>query len=180
MHGASGLQAIFDERVSSIYRGMASRVGEKRGEGGRIVRPGRALPFTRSDLSAWTLACFESVDRAVPCAYCNAWLNVQTFCIDHEIPIAAPWHGSLGLENLALACASCNRRKGRMSAEGFRLLVSWALAALDRRDCADMLGRMANGGANLKVKLGRESHQNCTRLDIRGCTEPLWDSIINV
>ena len=166
------LQAIFDDRTASIFRGMAARVGEKRGDGGRVIRAGRALPFSQTELGGWILARFGSVERLAPCAYCNAWLSVQTFCVDHQIPIAAPWRGSLGLDNLTLACASCNRRKGRMSAGGFRLLVSWGVTNLDPRDFADMLGRMANGGANLKLKLGREAHQKCTELHNRASTQP--------
>lgn len=151
------LQSIFDDRIASIYGGMVARVAEKRTAGGRIIRVGRVLPFSREDLAAWALAQFGTVQGIVQCAYCTDYLTVRTFVLDHATPIAAPWNGSLDLDNLALACASDNRRKGRMSAAGFRALVGWGVQELDARDFADMLGRMANGGANLKLKLGREA-----------------------
>lgn len=48
------------------------------------------------------------------CEYCHTdetWQYVE-FTIDHVIPLSA--QGSDGLENLALACFACNRRKSNL------------------------------------------------------------------
>jgi hypothetical protein len=121
---------------------------------------GREMPFSLPEFRAWLLEQLGgNAAGVVHCAYCTAWLNVQTLCVDNAIPLAPPWYGSLDLENLACACSACNGRKGRMSAEGFRKLVSWGCNELDERDFRDMLGRMAKGAGYLKMKEGRSARQ---------------------
>ena len=83
-------------------------------------------------------------------------MTVQSFVLDHRTPIATPWCGSLDLDNLAIACGSCNRRKGKMSEAGFRRLISWGLRELDPRDFADILGRLARAGGVYPERKARQ------------------------
>ena len=54
--------------------------------------------------------------QAWKCAYCRASLR-RGYEVDHVVPLVLG--GSNGPENLALACAPCNRRKGRSHAVEF-------------------------------------------------------------
>lgn len=114
--------------------------------GVRAERKGRVLPFTLGEFRGWLLetAFRGSPENPVACAYCQRWMNSSTFVTDHEEPIAAG--GSFGLNNLVLACAHCNRIKGRMSGEAFRALLMF-VQTLPAWDANDMLGRMKNGAA---------------------------------
>lgn len=153
------LQRIFEERTKSIYHLMVARVEEKRNQDGKIIRYGRTIPFSVQELQAWVLTQFGpgGWDDVARCAYCNAVLNVQTFVLDHEIPMAAPWNGDLGLGNLACACAQCNRRKGCMSAAGFRKLIAFLGGLnLDRRDVSDVWSRLGTGGEGAKAMWKRK------------------------
>lgn len=55
-------------------------------------------------------------DQGGLCAYCETPLN-NGYDVDHMIPLVRG--GCNDWTNLALACATCNRRKGSMTAEEF-------------------------------------------------------------
>jgi len=48
--------------------------------------------------------------RSKKCAYCGTHLTFQNATLDHIIPLGRG--GSAGIENVTLACADCNRKKG--------------------------------------------------------------------
>ncbi|MFN2974913.1 HNH endonuclease signature motif containing protein [Terriglobus aquaticus] len=125
---------------------MGKRVAGRRADSAKLAFAGACLPFTQQQFSTWLLSRLGSLERVVQCAYCNCFLNVSTFVVDHRIPFGWPWFGPLGLHNLALSCASCNQRKGCMSDAGFLRLVHWASRSLDSRDLGDMLKRLGSGG----------------------------------
>lgn len=151
----TGLQLLFEERTTSIYNGMRGRFCPKyRGE--ELIRAGRPMPFSLEVFRAWVFKQFGHWDQPCKCAYCNAWVTVGDFVVDHIIPASPPWWGSIGLENLCIACKVCNGRKGKCSADGFRKLIDFLLT-LDTRDMNDILGRLATGGEGMKVLWKRKS-----------------------
>jgi len=163
-----GLQELFEQVSRDRYNSMAQRFGPKRNENNVVISPGRELPFTLYEFRQWLLGpeVFKgSWDNVVQCSYCNTFLNVKTIRLDHKIPAAAPWLGSLGLENLCPACADCNNRKGKCSAEGFRALIDFLTTGqsmgrpmgLDPRDVSDILTRLATGGEGAKMMWKRHS-----------------------
>jgi 5-methylcytosine-specific restriction endonuclease McrA len=137
-----GLQSIFERRSGDVYSAMAKRIRRKLGG---------ELPFTLAEYRGWLLERFAgSWDNAVQCAYCTAWLNASTFETDHREPLK--FGGGIGLDNLDLVCANCNRLKGSMSARGFRLLLEFAVLNLHAQDANEMFARMKNGGAYLRTR----------------------------
>lgn len=56
-----------------------------------------------------------------PCTYCGKDLTYKNATIDH---ITAQSKGGRNIGNLALACKTCNHRKGSMPAEHFRELLA--------------------------------------------------------
>lgn len=56
------------------------------------------------------------------CAYCGVEMLISDATIDHIIPVASG--GTEDLDNLTLACETCNHNKGAMSAEEFRKCIS--------------------------------------------------------
>lgn len=56
------------------------------------------------------------------CVYCNRQFPRKTLTLDHITPRVDG--GKDGKSNLATCCLDCNRRKGRMSAEEFRELLT--------------------------------------------------------
>lgn len=142
------IQNVFLERTGSIYSGMSTRAAH-------LNMP---MPFTVAEMRVWLIQDIGFGPRgenAVQCCYCSQWLNVATFVLDHVIAIARPWYGGFGFDNLAACCASCNRRKGKMSAEGFRQLTAFTLT-LDSRDAGDLWSRLANGGEGAKLMWKRQ------------------------
>lgn len=51
----------------------------------------------------------RALKKFARCQYCLAALTYQTATADHVVPVARG--GGDGLENVALACRSCNTRK---------------------------------------------------------------------
>lgn len=135
----------FDRRVADIYGSIAGYAKGKKSDAGRVTRSAQIMPFTQMELAGWLLLQLGN-DRAgaVQCAYCREWMNIETLTIDHKIPKATPWNGSLAFENMCCCCSTCNSRKSRMSEYGFRKLIEFSLT-IDPRDAKDMMGRLANG-----------------------------------
>ncbi|MBP0011316.1 MULTISPECIES: HNH endonuclease signature motif containing protein [unclassified Roseofilum] len=102
------------------------------------------------------------------CEYCHAseqWQYVQ-FTIDHVVPLAEG--GSNGLNNLALACFHCNRRKGcsqaaidPQSGESVALYNprcdQWRQHFRWSDDCLQLIGMTPTGRATIEaLALNRE------------------------
>lgn len=64
--------------------------------------------------------------RNRPCTYCSKPLSYKRATLDH---MTARSKGGKNIGNLALACRSCNERKGSMTVDQFRALL--ASEALD-------------------------------------------------
>jgi len=140
------IDAIFDARSQVLYGSMANR---------KRIKEAGGLPFTLAEFRAWLLDRLGgSVEGVVKCAYCTAWLNIAIFVPDHIDPLARG--GSFGLSNLAPCCKSCNLRKGRLTAEGFKALIEFLLG-LDPWDMNDVLGRLATGGEGAKMMWKRNA-----------------------
>lgn len=51
------------------------------------------------------------------CHYCDIELHISEATLDHQCPVSRG--GRTVLDNLVLACAPCNRTKGRKTSEEF-------------------------------------------------------------
>jgi hypothetical protein len=137
---------VFLKRSSSLYDSMAQRKQAKLAGG---------LPFSRAEWSCWLLEQLGgTMEGVIKCHYCNLHLHVGLVTPDHKTALSRG--GSLGLENLALACAKCNRVKGSCSEDGFRMLIDFLLT-LHPSDMSDVLGRLATGGEGAKALWRRQS-----------------------
>lgn len=137
-----GLQQVYEQHTLSVYHTMARRLRLRHLE----------IPFDLVDFRVWVLDSFGgSWDSAVQCTYCTCWLNVQTFVIDHVEPLK--FGGSCGLDNLALCCEECNRRKGALSADGFRKLIEFSVTELHPQDANEIFGRLKDGGAYMRSRV---------------------------
>jgi 5-methylcytosine-specific restriction endonuclease McrA len=79
----------------------------------RARRHGNGGSHTVAD---WIVLCWASAWR---CAYCKCVLNEKTATRDHKIPIVRG--GSDNIDNIALACRSCNSRKWAKTHDEFAL-----------------------------------------------------------
>ena len=73
------------------------------------------------------------------CHYCRAHLAIDKLTLDHAIPASAG--GLTDFTNLVPSCQPCNRRKGHMTAEDFRLLMA-ALDNMTNRGRASVTRRL--------------------------------------
>jgi HNH endonuclease len=138
----TGLEAIFDEHTRAVYWSMAGRIKKKL----KVT-----LPFTYAEYRRWVLDQFGgNWDSVAQCTYCTALLNVQTFVTDHREPLK--FGGSIGLDNLALCCESCNLAKGSMSEDGFRMLIEFSVEYLHPQDANDIFSRLKNGSAYVRLR----------------------------
>jgi len=112
------LQLAFHTRTASIHSSMVKRFSSKTNKNGRLIRPGRIVPFTLSEFRLWLLEKLGGkAEGSVPCAYCTSPLYADTLRVDHQVP--ASRGGSLELSNCVCACDLCNRAKGELSADEF-------------------------------------------------------------
>ena len=57
------------------------------------------------------------------CGYCGSVIDSDKCTVDHLVPKIRG--GSNQVENLVLACKSCNTSKGSLSVEDYRIWLSW-------------------------------------------------------
>lgn len=122
----------FEDRVKTTYASMKQRA----------KKYGDTLAFAATDL----LALIPG-DRL--CRWCSRKITPATLNFDHIQP--ASRGGAWTVENLAAICASCNRRKGALTA-GEYLMLTQALADITAATGSDyaernILKRLAAGGA---------------------------------
>jgi 5-methylcytosine-specific restriction endonuclease McrA len=143
-------QSIFTKRSLTIYRSMKVRFAEKRNKRGHVRQIGREVPFTLEEFRSWLLAQFKSVDAAIRCAYdCGAVLDVLNFHTDHKTPITRS--GTLGLDNLALACEDCNRIKGELTAREY-VALRQGLETFSEPARKDIYKRLKTGAGFLRLR----------------------------
>lgn len=115
----------FYDRTAKGYSNMKRRFGPRYWKSGsnkgRMRFAGYTIPFTLEQYQEWYLAQLGgTVDGTCKCRYCPKILTALDAETDHIHPVKQG--GSLGLENLALACGTCNRFKGGMTEDGFNAL----------------------------------------------------------
>ncbi len=110
------------KRLKAIYSALQSRAKGK---------PWAAPQFTRDDLSRWLIersdhrngVAFRCAYGAPGCSRGRFGLTLAEVELDHRTPVA---HGGLTtLDNLAVSCASCNRKKGALDEPHFRALMGF-------------------------------------------------------
>lgn len=74
---------------------------------------------------SYSIAEFRNhVRGASHCPYCGALLTVDTYSLDHAIPVSREVSPRIhALANLAVCCQRCNEVKGPMSADEFMQLL---------------------------------------------------------
>ena len=139
----NSVERQFTQRTGSIYDSMVKRFRERKSEKtGRITQIGREVPFTKEQFRDWLRKRLGGEGGVVQCEYCSTYVSAADLVIDHKVPPSRG--GSLGFENLAIACSTSNNEKGRMTATGYIALRTWALVNLDPEDCKDLLSRLAS------------------------------------
>lgn len=96
------------EHLAKYRRTLKYRVSKRIND---LKRRKRELPIlvTKEELK-------ELVERSKECYYCKMKI-IKTFDIDHKIPLCRG--GENKIENLVISCPTCNRRKGKMTADEF-------------------------------------------------------------
>jgi hypothetical protein len=130
----------FTARSGSIYGNMVARFQEKRNKNGRITRIGYVVPFTRDEFRDWLREQLGGEGGVRKCAYCSTYVSAADMAIDHMTPPKRG--GSLGLENLAIACEPCNQIKGGMLSQSYMAFRAWALLNIDPECCKDLFKRL--------------------------------------
>ena len=115
------------QRTANIYRSQRERFG---------LPPEWSLDFFRGcvvNLFQW---------QASECQYCRQRITRLSFTLDHDVPLSRG--GSPELANLVLCCAECNTRKGQLTGQQFRQVLSctenWPTA-----DAVAFWGRLKQG-----------------------------------
>ena len=81
----------------------------------RCNKAGRlAMKLQKQHLPLKMLVYMRSKGR---CHYCDIELRISEATMDHRLPVSRG--GRTVLDNLVLACESCNRTKGRKTSEEF-------------------------------------------------------------
>lgn len=109
----------FDDRARDLYRYQQTYA----------KRDNQKLPFKRDEFTLWLwrqLGGGRGPDaaalKAFLCPYgCNRPIDILNLTIDHMIPRGQ--NGSYELANLLPCCDHCNRLKGNMTANSFRVLM---------------------------------------------------------
>lgn len=118
---AMPLSLAFHVRTASVHSSMVKRFKQKIDRRGRVMRPGRIVPFTLSEFRLWLLEQLGGKpEGSTRCSYCGIPLFADTVRIDHKIP--ASLGGQLSLDNCCCCCDLCNRAKGALSADEFHVL----------------------------------------------------------
>jgi hypothetical protein len=98
---------------------MVARFKQKQNKNGRVIRYGRLVPFTLSEFRLWLVDQLGGKpEGSARCAYCTCPLFADSLRVEHPIP--ASRGGELGFSNLVVACDTCNRAKGELTADEFR------------------------------------------------------------
>lgn len=116
-------ECLFDRRSASMYRGMKSRLREKKWKSGKregqVRIEARPIPYSIDQFRAWLRCVLEDTPR---CEYCEEPIDIMTISPDHATPMNRG--GSLELANLRGACERCNTLKGSLLPGEFKALLA--------------------------------------------------------
>lgn len=62
------------------------------------------------------------------CAYCGVKLEINKFTVDHLVPKCNM--GKNNIDNLLPCCTQCNKKKGNLSLDLFRLKTFWTVLTI--------------------------------------------------
>ena len=135
-------EAEHRRRINKLYDAMKQRARPRHWKTGKrkgsVRVPGlAALPFTREEL--WKHVRTQIPDGGALCSYCSDYgrstlIFLDTFVLDHHVPVK---HGGLDcwrLENLVCVCADCNNQKGSLTYTAFIVLMRDFLPHFDPLD----------------------------------------------
>jgi 5-methylcytosine-specific restriction endonuclease McrA len=125
---------------------MRERFGPKYRDG-RLVRPGRQIPFDLQQLREWTWSTLEAKDHR--CLHCDKELRRETITLDHVVSVKRG--GALGLDNLSIPCRRCNSIKGELSLKAFKALMR-GLESFPKADRNDIVKRLIAGAMGLRMR----------------------------
>lgn len=137
----------FDDRATKLYnnqRDMAKRDGQK-------------IPFNREQFTLWLWrqlggghGMTADALKAFRCPYdCGRIIDILNLTVDHMTPRGQ--HGSYELANLLPCCEHCNRLKGNMTANSFRVLMDAGKTML-AQDWSNLQTRLLDAGKAQQLK----------------------------
>lgn len=137
----------FDDRVVDLYRYQQTYAR----------RDNVRLPFNREQFGLWLWRAMgggkgSSADalKARMCPYgCNRPIDILNLTIDHMIPRGQS--GSYELDNLLPCCDHCNRLKGNMTANSFRVLMD-AGKLMNAQDWTNLQTRLLDAAKAQQLK----------------------------
>lgn len=145
----------FMRKSMNLYMDMGRRFGPKYSRG-KLVDPGRDLPFTVAEFRRWVQAQ-EVCTGVVRCRACRAYITFFTAGLDHSYPVSRG--GSIDLDNLNLDyCQDCNRKKGSLTIEEFDALLA-VLDGFPTEAKKDVLDRLSSGGIGHFAALARMKYR---------------------
>lgn len=136
----------FLERIEGIHKRNKAKV---------IAKILKRIDTTRSGLATrskkYGVACEVTVEQlrqlvfdayGQKCKYCNKILTINTFVVDHIVPISK--QGSSNIDNLQIICKTSNSMKGSLLEEQFQVLLDW-LETIPEELKKDISIRLARG-----------------------------------
>jgi 5-methylcytosine-specific restriction endonuclease McrA len=114
---------------------------------GRLVRPGRQIPFDLKQLRAWAWSNLENQKHC--CIHCGKELRRDTVTLDHIVSVKRG--GGLSLDNLSIPCRRCNSIKGELSLKAFKALMR-GLESFPKLDRSDIVKRLIAGAMGLRMR----------------------------
>lgn len=133
----------FHRRSASLYRGMQSRMSEKKWKSGKRAGttrvPKRPIPYSLDQFRAWLTCILEDTPS---CDYCGQSINIMTISPDHAKPLKRG--GSLELSNLRGCCHPCQNAKADLMPSEYKFLLK-CIATLPEPARVSIMRRLRGG-----------------------------------
>jgi 5-methylcytosine-specific restriction endonuclease McrA len=143
------------DRTSDMHKKHRERCAQRNTKAGRLLRPAIPILYTLQDLRDLVLEALGGSEHGTGhCCYCNRLISIEDISLDHINPLN---RGGLGtVQNLAPCCQTCNREKGELTADEFRLWLTFKEKYLPAVARADMEKRLRTGAGFVRVRYIKE------------------------
>jgi 5-methylcytosine-specific restriction endonuclease McrA len=116
----------YKKKVATLYsndRARWRKVLEKGApKGVKLDIPAaEVLPYTQAQFGKWLWSQIQL--QVILCPYCHAPIDILSMELDHKVPLRRG--GDMSFENRECICRRCNQCKGELTADEFRLLVTF-------------------------------------------------------
>jgi len=106
------------------------------------------LPYTQLEFQKWLWSQIQL--QAILCPYCGAPIDILNMELDHKIPIRRG--GTMAFDNRECICGRCNKVKGELTTDEFRLLVDF-MSGPGAHFRQRLEGILINGGVGSMIRL---------------------------